>query len=1570
MTAGSPDQAVVARTTSNVEETEDAPSFICNTCKARIMGTGNCCRACMVRHEANTRTAARQRMTALVDRVNVADLATLIDCLDSRFQGDFAFWSDIPSREVKNTILSMSSSFMKMVSGGDAALLQEMVSGQHSKSYAADDEHAILDVGEARDKGDSRVTVDLPDSESSSERDDDVADPYARTLPDDVHNQDYAHSQDDVHSQDEEEDATVDPYDYGLSRGLCIAGAIEMDEDCFARCFRASCDDDIAGWCRSTKQDKEWCERTKEIRLPDGESAWLRVNGADSIVYGCTLAKRRNIGLKPNEQSTGRFKRKGGAGNMRQYKYSEVQKMKWVSQVHIPSKGFPSQLMWMGYTVNVCAGQVNDAGIIVRQDRVLLGVIQADTACHKGENTLEVEGTGAIYNVFGPLENHGRFVDFVDGVCARGCLQTDIAQHVMNIIGHVRHFSCHKSAPSSCGLCLKEYDEGTEQCFQCKSSFCTGCAKGWVRAVGNVCPYCKAYFKVADRIVCVTCSHATLRALFELLHPEKPAVLAFTRASGCHVHGQRTAGHAKCDMHRFTEPRHAWIRGCDINVEMGLQFKKELEQNTNELNRRGVQSAFRSLDMFRTDLEEEKEQAQEQQGVETEHDALAELANVSPAMVDVTARMLHVVFSYTKAMKPPSEVKRFYETMRLVYGTYLGKDMPGTHAAVENPEKSVRKMTRVISYGLHVQMIKKMKARVNTIYDSHGHVEHLHDPCKYVCDVYSAGARSWFPMLVKTFHTSCPETAEFKLLACPDSYANFNTFAGEVQPRDTTASGLFNTWKHVVTHAHFPNITLDKNHPLCEPILGWRHFTESCVEISGDQGGGMPNCLAELAKKIPDLPDTRGESHLIMTLINQARKAQDPVSVCTNSYFLITELAKKMQKPKRNAFAARVCENVGLQWAKLPVYVENRWAPSARDVFAALLVQLQNIAYVLLCMLDTAMYTLQKDEFGLLVNHFAKAVVNYETLLWFHQWFDILDTISIAIKNSEPGTASILTQYANRVELQSRLHDLADEQKCPALQRYRSGLQRKDDKVYAQYLKRDIVSGKTMPVWVRLGTVADIEDVDDTFTNDRMVLLADLIARVDREMPVTEEMTAYNTLYNPGVLEFEEMKKNRDIFVQSFRTIVTQYKRRLPAWVTNRFVVEQAQAFRDLLMSQRSEFEHTARSETHMTFWLAVRNMANSKGSNITLVLYFRKVGLARGGQEAPAEQLISVLHVFGDDAQRQTLSGSHVEDLIRCSYNGPSVHSFNPNDFIECYFAAFEMRPVRTVEQVATGLTENAVTLAGRRRRYATNPVLRQKIKGKARARYGAGVKILKHGRGELSTRVRPCFTKLRGKLRGKTVAKRPHPEREDWVDSDLTESSSAHEMGSSDEIFEEPVDERSAVNFAKSISSAKLPVSPAQEPKRRKRKRFIVSSDSSVDEENILVKPVDHLMESVDKEREVLQVREAGEVLVCAGETGVGCDDVPWIAVVVARAQTDDDTDHATVPVRWLEPRTQGDYVGPWVNVRGRPGLAMIPEASVLGIIVWDCQGDRRGRVMGESNWAQATEWYQAEQARPDTG
>ena len=729
----------------------------------------------------------------------------------------------------------------------------------------------------------------------------------------------------------------------------------------------------------------------------------------------------------------------------------------------------------------------------------------------------------------------------------------------------------------------------------------------------------------------------------------------------------------------------------------------------------------------------------------------------------------------------------------------------------------------------------------------------------------------------------------------------------------------------------------------------------------------MPKCLAELAKKIPDLPDNRGESHLIMTLINQSRKARDAASACTGSYFLLTEFAKKMQKPKRNAFATRVCEAVGLQWAKLPVYVENRWAPSARNVFLAVLLQLQVIAYVLFCMLDPKMYTLQKDEFGQLVNRFAKAVVKHETLLWLHQWFDILDTMSIAIKKTEPGSASILTQCANRVELHSRLHELTNEQNCPALQRYRSGLQRRDGKVYAQYVKRDDVSGKTMPIWVRLGTVSDVEEIEDTFTIDRMDLLTDLIGRVETEMPVTDEMMAYNNLYNPGALEFDEMSRNREVFVKCFRIIVAQYKERLPDWVTTQFIIEQARAFRDFLVGKRSVFEHAARSETHMNFWLAVRNMATSGGLNITLVLYFRKVGLARGGQEAPAEQLISVLHVFGDDAQRQTLSGSHVEDLIRCSYNGPSVHSFNPNDFIECYFTAFEMLPVRTVEQVENGLTKNAKDLARRRRRYAANPLQRQKIKSKGRARYGTGVKVLKQGRGELSTRIRPCFTKLRGKLRGLTAVKRTHPECEDWVDSELDELSSAHEMGSSDEIFEEPDDELPVVNFATSISSAKLPVSPALPPKRRKRKRVVVSSDSPDDGESALVKPADHVVEDVEREPEVLQVRvyETGDVLVCAGETGVDDDNVPWIAVVVARAQTDDDMDHTTVHVRWLEPRTQGDYVGPWVNVRGRPGVAVIPEASILGEIIWE---SRRWRVMGESNWAQATEWYQAELARPN--
>ena len=74
---------------------------------------------------------------------------------------------------------------------------------------------------------------------------------------------------------------------------------------------------------------------------------------------------------------------------------------------------------------------------------------------------------------------------------------------------------------------------------------------------------------------------------------------------------------------------------------------------------------------------------------------------------------------------------------------------------------------------------------------------------------------------------------------------------------------------------------------------------------------------------------------------------------------------------------------------------------------------------------------------------------------------------------------------------------------------------------------------------------------------------------------------------------------------------------------------------------------------------------------------------LVRNGQEAFVEQFLSLMHRWGEDKQRQTLSGSNLEAMLRCAFNGPSLADFNPDEFIAEWLVAFKMDPVRTVDEV-----------------------------------------------------------------------------------------------------------------------------------------------------------------------------------------------------------------------------------------------------------------------------------------------
>ena len=832
----------------------------------------------------------------------------------------------------------------------------------------------------------------------------------------------------------------------------------------------------------------------------------------------------------------------------------------------------------------------------------------------------------------------------------------------------------------------------------------------------------------------------------------------------------------------------------------------------------------------------------------------------------------------------------------------------------------------------------RMHRKRNTIYDDEGHRVSLCDPFKLVYDGYSAGTRSWLPVLVKVFPSECHEKTAFRMLACPDAYATYTTHTGGVEQRDTTAEGLYHTLKHVITHGQFSDIPLVEGHPLADSAMGFTHFMNNCVEVSGDQGGGMTNCMELLRQKLPDLPDTRGESHLLMTLLKQSRTAQDKESDCMRCYTNLVDLSTALQTPKRASFAIRMCELAGLPWIKVPLAVKNRFAPSMRNVIECFIIEQRSLEFVVRCMLNTELYGKLEDDFKEVLDLCSAGFADHTWLLWLHQWYDLLNAVSIAIKQTEAGTATILTQCANRVALIERLDGLTAEENCLAVQQYKTSLKKKENMVYAEYRKVDNATGKTIRYFRCLGSTDDVEERNDVFTDSRLSLLADLSTRIKREMPVTPEMRAYNVVYNPREMKFDELRANPDYFVQSFQVVVARYKgTRLPKWVTIPFIREQARTLRDLLFNKRTEFEHTAHSETEATFWLTVRSAAGVEQINISLVLYLRKTCHMRNGVEAVVEQFNSVLHVFGEDAQRRTLSGTHLEDQLRCAYNGPSVKEFNPHDFIECYFSVFRMEPVRTVEQVSASSLANANDNARRRRVYATR---RPDIKERRKDRYAKRIREQKVGRGELSTGVRPSFKRARLRLRQGLA------EGQDGSDSGDAASGLSEE-----EFADAQAPSALTQNVVKVPARGSLSQrSETKQPKKTRRKRALVTSSDESDE-------------SEEEEDEVIALREHevvtgprqdGDVLVCVGEIAPGTeDDVPWIAVVKGTQSS-----RTNVAIRWLQPSEEKNYQGDWVLVRGNQGVGVIPEDSVIGTIKWAGTSAKK-RTMGQQNWDAAVLW-----------
>ena len=342
---------------------------------------------------------------------------------------------------------------------------------------------------------------------------------------------------------------------------------------------------------------------------------------------------------------------------------------------------------------------------------------------------------------------------------------------------------------------------------------------------------------------------------------------------------------------------------------------------------------------------------------------------------------------------------------------------------------------------------------------------------------------------------------------------------------------------------------------------------------------------------------------------------------------------------------------------------------------------------------------------------------------------------------------------------------------------------------------------------------------------------------------------------------------------------------------------------------------------------------------------------LVRNGQEAFVEQFLSLMHRWGEDKQRQTLSGSNLEAMLRCAFNGPSLADFNPDEFIADWLVAFKMDPVRTVDEVAESLEVNTVVNARARLNYDTNPQQRLKRKLRARDKYKTKTNEQKKSRGEVSTAVKGNSNAARRALRGLEPAKRKH--REEWVSDDEDSQISMHSSDVTDEFEDVASDEDDMLCSGSVENALRVQTGAAQRVPARKK---VLASE-----------PVQKGKQAQEEEKEdrgtsgvvkVPRPAEKGDIIVCAGDVG----DVPWIAVVVT-----DQTNRDPVSVRWLRPFNKNAFTGRWVEMKGKVNQTDVQDDAVLGTILWE-NDNQSDEYMGVSNWKKAIEWWTEHHSLPD--
>jgi hypothetical protein len=543
--------------------------------------------------------------------------------------------------------------------------------------------------------------------------------------------------------------------------------------------------------------------------------------------------------------------------------------------------------------------------------------------------------------------------------------------------------------------------------------------------------------------------------------------------------------------------------------------------------------------------------------------------------------------------------------------------------------------------------------------------------------------------------------------------------------------------------------------------LGVRDFKAACVEVCVDNGGGMikgkTSFYQNLKTSMPDLPAPWGNEHHLARIHIRACKMPN-VQILGAQLEIVNSIVKYHASPKRYWYFAGQAQFFKVPFKPMDVVAEQRWVPSSRNLMEDVVFNLPALRLCTDQMIKSEYWKQQRKpaESQEKLLGFREALQSHVFLMSVHIWADFLQIEGWASKMSQFGTADLLTCFAMLSKLPGKLRHFVNttEQAGGFQAQYRESITRTltaDDPVptftIVAYTKNSRLddyphigaNGKAAPrPDAPISEVKTVELVDYAATHrvvmsERQALAQNVLSLVEMEMPVTAELSAFNTVFNSKEYKIASLKIEH-CFSAAAKELVKPFLggQRFPAWVLAALPV-QLEAYRRMLISEPVWLTRM-KQLTPVDFWLKVRACPDKRYS---VLLYFRKICRVRDMLAANVEQFISRLNRVFDDRTRRGLNTDAAEDVLRIAYNGPDPSAFMPETSLDHFMLAFGHVPVKSKAAKDESLKVNAKDNARRRTVYAANAEFRAEKQKVERERHRILFETKAKGRGSIITTV-----------------------------------------------------------------------------------------------------------------------------------------------------------------------------------------------------------------------------------------